>query len=266
MEITSSVWSKSSRETVPLPMPIDCGRPTLVDSDTCWSNRGSCWCHTRGQTAGTATPLRWRLGQRCRIQPHPAAGRGGSRRYGRRLAPTPPGAGYRCPGRKPKDGLSGRSPPVQNRFCQQGRYGICREECGRHPFGGRLPVTALAPFSQNWKVDLCSLSGGQPGQSNRPAGWYAAAWRAPQRHPSGCARRWPWPSTRPPACRTVIGEHREPRVFIGHLFTPAALFWLSLAEKGVRQPRRRSVNRMASPERMLFLKDSTMGKRRYCVC
>jgi hypothetical protein len=32
-------------------------------------------------------------------------------------------------------------------------------------------VTALAPFSQNWKVDLCSLSGqAQPGQS-KPVGW-----------------------------------------------------------------------------------------------
>ena len=31
-------------------------------------------------------------------------------------------------------------------------------------------VTALAPFSQNWKVDLCSLSGhAQPGQS-KPSG------------------------------------------------------------------------------------------------
>ncbi|WP_241187484.1 hypothetical protein, partial [Klebsiella pneumoniae] len=43
------------------------------------------------------------------------------------------------------------------------------------------------------------------------------------------------------------GKSLEP--LIGHLFTPAALFWLSLAEKGVRQPRRRSVNRMASPEK-----------------
>ena len=54
----------------------------------------------------------------------------------------------------------------------------------------------------------------------------------------------------PPACRTVIGVNTGNRAsFIGHLFTPAALFWLSRAEKGVRQPRRRSVNRMASPEK-----------------
>ena len=32
-------------------------------------------------------------------------------------------------------------------------------------------VTAFAPFSQNWNVDLCSLSGqAQPGQS-KPSGW-----------------------------------------------------------------------------------------------
>lgn len=32
MERISSVWSKSSSETVPLPMPMDCGKPTLVAS------------------------------------------------------------------------------------------------------------------------------------------------------------------------------------------------------------------------------------------
>jgi len=33
-------------------------------------------------------------------------------------------------------------------------------------------VTALAPFSQNWKVERCSLSGqAQPGQS-KPVGWF----------------------------------------------------------------------------------------------
>ncbi len=42
----------------------------------------------------------------------------------------------------------------------------------------RLPVasaaTALAPFSQNSKVDACSLSGhAQPGQS-KPSGWFCA--------------------------------------------------------------------------------------------
>ena len=32
IEMISSQWSKSSSDTVPLPMPIDCGRPTLVGS------------------------------------------------------------------------------------------------------------------------------------------------------------------------------------------------------------------------------------------
>ena len=32
MAMISSQWSKSSSDTVPLPMPIDCGSPTLVAS------------------------------------------------------------------------------------------------------------------------------------------------------------------------------------------------------------------------------------------
>ncbi|SPX55773.1 Uncharacterised protein [Klebsiella pneumoniae] len=172
--------------------------------------------YSRANSWNSPRRFRWRLGQRCRIQPHPAAGRGGSRRYGRRLAPTPPDAGYRCPGRKPKDGLSGRSPPVQNRFLPAGkiRYlprGMRASPVWWSPPRSRLwrrfrktgrSIYVLYPARRSPAVKTVRLVGTQQ-RGGRLKGI-----------PSGCARRWPWPSTRPTRLPDRHrGEHREPRVF-----------------------------------------------------
>jgi len=54
----------------------------------------------------------------------------------------------------------------------------------RYSLLGCFQVTAFAPFSQNWKVEVCSLSGhAQPGQS-KPAGLLVGTEAAapPRRH------------------------------------------------------------------------------------
>jgi len=59
MEMISSHWSKSSRETVPLRYRwISAGRHWWPRG-TCSSSRGSCSCRIHGRKPGTGTPPRW---------------------------------------------------------------------------------------------------------------------------------------------------------------------------------------------------------------
>jgi len=136
--------------------------------DTYSSSPGNCLCRIRARRVGRGRQLRWRRGPRCRTPPcSDPAEHEGSPRCGR--MPDPSRWAGRCRWRhdRPTVGSDDLGSPAHNRSIRAGPTPYGGKEFRRYSLLSCFPSNAFAPFSQNWKVEVCSLSGhAQPGQSN----------------------------------------------------------------------------------------------------